>query len=690
MSIFKTLLAQSHDDGFGQPSSQMSSMIGSMVTEAGVGMSPEQAVGVSTYFACMRVVSEDIGKLPLKTYERLDGREKRLADDHAAFELLHDAPNEETTAQSFRETLTAHAAGWGGGFAEIQRSRRGRPVAMYVIHPSRVVMKRAKDGSLYYAVRSEDSVNLVPIEARDMFHLHGLGEDSLTGYSIAALAAQSLGLARAAEQFGASFFRNGASLSGVLEHPANLSDEALKHLRDSWQRKYGGANNAGSVAILEEGMKYEKIGIPPEQAQFLETRQFSVEEVCRWWRVPPVKVGHNTATPYANIEALNLAYVNDALMPWAVRWEQEARRKLFMPDERKTYFVEHLFQGLLRGDTQARAEYYSKLYNVGALSPNDIRAYENLNPREGGDEYFVAVNMQGSQGTGMEDGVAQEALLSETDIPDAIDDEPVVDTVAEPSVYYIVADVPEKYEGIDFSPPQDVREAYRNGIKRHEDGETGDGIEDVTIRMARAFAGGADTTPDWARKGNRWWGRNERFKDEEPGTPAYAAAQLWGGRNWFGRIVEAMDRADEKESEATVTRTKAVMHSVLSHACGKVLGIEEKALSRAIAKYEADDNAFVQWAGDFYSKQVTRATSELMPACESLYLSVGGSDVVSMERAVCSHVELHLHEARQCVDRDAEAYLSEVGKASTPSKMAEQLADAVVALALEQSNDSDE
>lgn len=376
-------------------------------TSAGIDVSPASAMTLSSYFGAVRAISEDIAKLPLITYRRLTPRGKERALDHPVYPLLHDAPNAEQTAMAWRETLMDHALTWGNGYSEIIR-QGGRIVGFgRPIHPSRVEVKFDEDLQLVYDVRSHD-INIVVegmqgfetirIPQADMLHIHGLGS-GITGYSVAQLAAESLGLSLAAQQFGATFFGNGTNLSGVLTHPAQLSDTALAHLRDSWTQLYGGPESSNKPAILEEGMTWERIGVPPEDAQFLETREFQVSEVARWFRIPPHKIAHMKEATFSNIEHQAQEYVVDTLTPWAVRWEQELKRKVFMNNSE--FFAEHLFTALLRGDQQARSNFYRTRFYIGSLSPNDIRELENENPildEDGtpdpaGDMYYIQNNL---------------------------------------------------------------------------------------------------------------------------------------------------------------------------------------------------------------------------------------------------------------------------------------------------------
>lgn len=367
---------------------------GGRTTTAGVPVSPQGAMALSTYYDCIRIISEDVGKLPLMVYERLEPRGKRVAREHPLYHFLHDAPNDDMSAITFRETLTAHMLGWGNGYAEILRTGRAQVAGFQVIHPSRVMVRRAPDGTLAYDVYGHDDLpgsqptGWRRVPAINMLHVHGLGPDGLSGYSVAQLAAESLGLSLAADRFGASFFGDDATPSGTLTHPQRLSDAARLNLRNSWEERH---QNGRKMALLEEGLKWETLTIPPEQGQFIETRQFQVLEICRWFRIPPPKAGNYEFATYNNFEQSSIDYVVDTLTPWLVRWEQELARKLFGVGS--VYFAEHVVQGLLRGDQAARGQFYKELFGMAALSPNDIREYENLKDiGPDGDAFFVAAN----------------------------------------------------------------------------------------------------------------------------------------------------------------------------------------------------------------------------------------------------------------------------------------------------------
>lgn len=234
----------------------------------------------------------------------------------------------------------------------------------------------------------------VRLNRYDVLHIPGLGFDGLVGYSPIAMAKNAIGMAIACEEYGASFFANGASPGGVLEHPGVLKDPTK--VRDSWNAVYQGSANAHRVAVLEEGMKFQQIGIPPEQAQFLETRKFQINEIARIFRVPPSMIGDLDRATFSNVEQLSLDFVKYTLDPWIIRWEQALCRALLSKTEKSTFFIKFNLDGLLRGDYQSRMNGYAVGRQNGWMSTNDIRQLENLDliPAElGGDLYLINGNM---------------------------------------------------------------------------------------------------------------------------------------------------------------------------------------------------------------------------------------------------------------------------------------------------------
>lgn len=368
-------------------------------TSSGKRVNERSAMQMTAVYSCVRILSEAVASLPLHVYRNTDtGTEK--ATDHPLYTILHDEPNPEMTSFVFRETLMTHLLLWGNAYAQIIRNGKGEVIALYPLMPDRMSVDRDENGQLYYEylVSSDDApVNkksIVRLSPSDVLHIPGLGFDGLVGYSPIAMAKNAIGLAIATEEYGSKFFANGAAPSGVLEHPGTIKDP--NRIRESWQQTFGGSQNSGKIAVLEEGMKYTPISISPEQAQFLETRKFQINEIARIFRVPPHMVGDLEKSSFSNIEQQSLEFVKYTLDPWVSRWEQSIVRTLLTPEEKKKYYVKFNVDGLLRGDYQSRMNGYAIGRQNGWMSANDIRELENLDripAEEGGDLYLINGNM---------------------------------------------------------------------------------------------------------------------------------------------------------------------------------------------------------------------------------------------------------------------------------------------------------
>lgn len=367
---------------------------------AGKNVTERSAMQMTAVYSCVRVLSEAVAGLPLHLYKYRSDGGKEKSIDHPLYFLLHDEPNPEMTSFVFRETLMTHLLLWGNAYAQIIRNGKGEVIALYPLMPNRMSVDRDSNGTLYYkyyrgsdeAIRSKEYE--VILSPGDVLHIPGLGFDGLVGYSPIAMAKNAIGLAIATEEFGAKFFANGAAPSGVLEHPGTIKDPTK--VREAWQSQFGGSSNSGKVAVLEEGMKYTPISISPEQAQFLETRKFQINEIARIFRVPPHMVGDLEKSSFSNIEQQSLEFVKYTLEPWIIRWEQSISRSLLSIEEKRKYFVKFNVDGLLRGDYQSRMNGYATARQNGWMSANDIRELENLDrisPEEGGDLYLINGNM---------------------------------------------------------------------------------------------------------------------------------------------------------------------------------------------------------------------------------------------------------------------------------------------------------
>ena len=367
---------------------------------SGKQVNERTSMQMTAVYSCVRILSEAVASLPLNVYRYTDTGGKEKAFDHPLYRLLHDEPNPEMSSFIFRETLMTHLLLWGNAYAQIIRNGKGEVIALYPLMPDRMTVDRDGNGRLYYKYRkSNDDAptmesGVVILAPSDILHVPGLGFDGLVGYSPIAMAKNAIGLAIAAEEYGSKFYANGAAPSGVLEHPGTLKDPA--RVRDSWNSTFGGSSNSHKVAVLEEGMKYTPISISPNEAQFLETRKFQINEIARIFRVPPHMVGDLEKSSFSNIEQQSLEFVKYTLDPWVIRWEQALYRTLFSEEEKKTYFFKFNVEGLLRGDYQSRMQGYATARQNGWMSANDIRELEDLDriPAElGGDLYLINGNM---------------------------------------------------------------------------------------------------------------------------------------------------------------------------------------------------------------------------------------------------------------------------------------------------------
>ena len=370
-------------------------------TTSGKPVNETTAMQTTAVYACVRILSEAIASLPVHVYEYKDGGGKEMVIDHPLYQVLHDEPNPEMTSFVFRETLMSHLLIWGNAYAQIIRDGAGRVLGLYPLLPNKMDVQRDDKGEIYYVYSrsSDENPNFkeygdIKLQKEDLLHIPGLGFDGLIGYSPIAMAKNAVGMTLACEEYGASFFANGANPGGVLEHPGVLKDPSK--VRDSWNAVYRGTSNAHKIAVLEEGMKYQQVGIPPEEAQFLETRKFQINEIARLYRIPPHMVGDLEKSSFSNIEQQSLEFVKYTLDPWVIRWEQSLQKALLLPGEKGKYFIKLNVDGLMRGDYQSRMNGYSIGRQNGWLSANDIREMEDMNPipdEDGGNLYLINGNL---------------------------------------------------------------------------------------------------------------------------------------------------------------------------------------------------------------------------------------------------------------------------------------------------------
>ena len=361
---------------------------------SGENVSEYTALNYSAVYNAIALISGTIGALPLHLMQR-KGEKKRIADDRRMYRVMHDQYNPYMTAMVGRECLTAHVLSWGNGYAEIVRNVFGEVVELWPITPNRVT-PQMRDGKLVYRIRvgNED----IYLSREKVLHIPGMGFDGFTGYSVVSMARKSLGLAMAMETFGARFFGAGTHPSLIFSTPNTLSAPAKANLTKSIEEWNTGLSNSHRLMFCEEGLKPEKFGVSPEDSQFLESRQFQIPEVARWFNLPPHKLKDLTKSSFSNIESEQRSFYVDSILPWLVRLEQCYNMQLLTDSDREfsgrgRLYFKHNAEGILRGDTAARGEFYSKMFNIGVFSVNDIRALEDMDPVDGGDIHLVPLNM---------------------------------------------------------------------------------------------------------------------------------------------------------------------------------------------------------------------------------------------------------------------------------------------------------
>ncbi len=362
---------------------------------AGVPVTGDSALTYPAFWAAVSLIAADIASLPLFLYRRLPNGGKERFTDHNLYRLLHDEPNLEMSSLIFRETLQAHLLVWGNAYAEIERDALGRVAALWPLTPNQVQpFRQTFDGPLLYRVTNADGTETV-LRAEEVLHIPGLGYDGYMGYSVVGKARESVGLGLAMQQFGATFFANGSTFNGIFMSPRPMGPKEKTDNIAELRKFHQGLDKAHRFVLLEGGLDYKQLGVPPDDAQFLESRSFHISDIARWFKVSPHKLADLSRATFSNIEHLAIDHVVTCLRPWCVRWEQEINRKLIAPQERKIQFVEHLVDGLLRGDLQSRYAAYAVGRQWGWLSADDVLEKENMNPLPNGQGklYLVPQNM---------------------------------------------------------------------------------------------------------------------------------------------------------------------------------------------------------------------------------------------------------------------------------------------------------
>ena len=355
----------------------------------GINITETSAMNYSAVYACVRIISETIASLPLNVYKRLDkGKEK--ATKHPLYRALHLRPNSDMTSFAWRELMGVELNTWGNSYNYKLRNSYGDVIGFYPLLASRMVVE-TKDNEITYRYTFNDNIQRI-VPRTDILHIPGLSFNGIIGKSPIAMAREAIGLGLALEEFGARFFSQGTNIGAVAQHPGKLTKQGSENLRESLNETYQGLGNTHKLMLLEEGMVINKITIPPDEAQFLESRVFQLEELCRFFRMQLHKVNDMKGATFSNIEHQAIEHVVDTIRPWLVRIEQSINSDPELFDEE--HFAEFVIDGLLRGDTATRFEAYTKAIQNGIYSPNDILEMENRNPYENGDKHWIQLNMQ--------------------------------------------------------------------------------------------------------------------------------------------------------------------------------------------------------------------------------------------------------------------------------------------------------
>lgn len=363
--------------------------INGSISHSGVAVNNYTALNMGAVFNAITLISRGIASLPLHLYKQ-NGNMNTIQSQHPLDFCLHKKSNDYITAMTLREVMMGHILSWGNGFAEKIYDPAGKVIKLFPITPNRVNINFDK-GQLIYEVQAGSEI--VKVDRNKILHIAGLGFNGITGYSVISKARESIGLGLSMEEFAARYFGSGAHPGLVAVHPQTLTEKARKNITESMEAKYTGLSQAHKIMLLEEGMTVTEVGIPPDDSQFLESRQFSIPEIARWFNVPPHKLKDLSRATFSNIEHQAIEYLIDSILPWLVCLEQNYDMQLLTDEEiNQGYYFKHIFEGLLRGDSVTRAEYYNKMWQLGGLSINEIREKENMNPITGGDVYFVPMN----------------------------------------------------------------------------------------------------------------------------------------------------------------------------------------------------------------------------------------------------------------------------------------------------------
>lgn len=382
-----------------EPDSWFYRFAGAGPSKTGINVNEHSAMKMTAVFASIRILSETLASMPIITYRERDPGNKKSGKDRVTdfhlYDVLKNAPNKEMPAFNFKETLMSHGVSSGNCYSHITRSRRGEVLSLEILPWTETDVQRNQTNyNLEYW--TNDRGKRIRLPPEEVFHVPSLGWDGIRGYSPIRMAMEAIGLGLAAEQFGAEFFGSGYHMSGIITYPGSLKGEKLKEYRENLKETYSGLGKSHKILTLEDGSKFDKVSIPLEEAQFIETRRFQIEEIARLYRIPPHMLQDLERSTNNNIEQQSLEFVMYTMLPWFTRWEQMINFRLLTKEERRQGFhAEFLLLALLRGDSKARAQMLHLMRQDGVVSADEWREFENMNPQEGncGSTYFINGNM---------------------------------------------------------------------------------------------------------------------------------------------------------------------------------------------------------------------------------------------------------------------------------------------------------
>jgi HK97 family phage portal protein len=391
MGILKTLIerrSSEHQYGGINDKALIALLTDGAKTAAGVSVNEESALRIAAVYICVGIISESFASLPHFVYRRLKGGGKERAADHSLYEVLHDRWNPYMTAFECKETIQAHVLTWGNGYAEIERDGGGNVVNLWPLRPDWVRIE-LKNGRVWYFYAGQG-----PLDASRVFHVRGLGFDGVIGYPVITMHRERMGLVKASSEYRARFFANDGRPGGVLEHPTKLTDPAYERLKKDWHERHEGLSNRARTAILEEGMKWKDVGIPPDDAQYIQGEEFEAAQIAALYRVPPYRIGvlKPGTVSYSSTEQQDIDFVKHGIRPWLVRWETRANLSLLTEGDRRQFFTEFLVDALLRGDIGSRQTALQTMRQNGIINADEWREIENMNPLPNGEGKIYLVN----------------------------------------------------------------------------------------------------------------------------------------------------------------------------------------------------------------------------------------------------------------------------------------------------------